>query len=314
MRSGEYALLVLLAAMWGLSYVFYRVGAPALGPALFVELRVLVAVAPLVAYTVGTGRWKATWSRLRGQRRRYLVLGATNAAIPFGLIATAELTLPASFASILNSTAPLFSALLGIPLLGQAVGGRQGVGIAFGIVGVIVLVGAAPFALTPLVVGSACASLVAALSYGYAAIYVRRRLPNEDPLHLALGQQLSCALLVAPFAAVEVPSARFSPPAIESVLGIALVSTALAYVIYFRILQSTGPTEALAVTFLIPIFGVFWGWALLGEPLGLGLVVAVALILAGVALTTARRRPGARVGGPPSPGPAVLHDAPKGQA
>jgi len=289
MRKAEYALLVVLGAMWGLSYVFYRVGAPALGPALFVELRVLIAGGSVVAYLLVTGRWAQTEARLRQKWRQYLVLGGVNAAIPFTLIAVAELTLPASFASVLNSTAPLFSALLGIPLLGQRIGARQGGGIVLGIGGVVVLVGAAPFALTPLVIASACASLLAAFSYGFAAIYVRRRLPNEDPIHLTVGQQLAGALLLLPLAGAELPGAHFSTPALVSVLGIALISTALAYVIYFRILQSTGPTEALTVTFLIPIFGVIWGYALLREPLGLGLIAGVALILAGVGLATARR-------------------------
>jgi len=289
MRRGEYGLLVALGAMWGLSYVFYREGAPALGPALFVELRVALASAVLLLYLAGLGRLGTTRARLRARWRAYLVLGALNAAVPFTLIAVAELTLPASFASVLNSTAPLFSALLGMPLLGQSIRARQGSGIALGIVGVIVLVGAAPFTLTSVVIASAIASLLAAFSYALAAIYVRRSLPGEDPLDLSVGQQLAGALLLVPFAAIEVPAARFTPVALESVLGIALLSTALAYVIYFRILQSTGPTEALTVTFLIPIFGVVWGFLLLREPIGPALLVGVALILAGVALATARR-------------------------
>jgi len=286
MRSGEYPWLVALGAMWGLSYVFYRVGAPALGPALFVELRVLLAGAVLLVYLAGRGQLTATRARLRARWRPYLVLGALNGAIPFTLIAIAELTLPASFASVLNSTAPLFSAVLGIPLLGQRIGARQGAGIALGIGGVLVLVGAAPFTLTAVVIASAIASLLAAFAYGLAAIYVRRRLPGERPLDLSVGQQLTAALWLLPFAVVELPGAHPTEPALVSVLGIALVSTALAYAIYFRILQSTGPTEALTVTFLIPIFGVLWGFLLLREPLGLGLLAGVALILAGVALAT----------------------------
>jgi drug/metabolite transporter (DMT)-like permease len=303
MRKGEYALLVALGAMWGLSYVFYRVGAPALGPALFVELRVLLAGMVLLGYLAILGRLSGTQARLRARWRQYLVLGALNAAIPFTLIAIAELTLPASFASVLNSTAPLFSALLGIPLLGQWIGARQGAGIVLGIAGVVVLVGAAPFALTPVVIASALASLSAAFAYALAAIYVRRSLAGEDPLDLSVGQQLAGALLLIPFAAYEVPSAHFTSAALESVLGIALLSTALAYVIYFRILQSAGPTEALTVTFLIPIFGVLWGYLLLHEPLGIGLVAGVVLILAGVALATRlRARTPARAPGSSSSG------------
>jgi hypothetical protein len=106
MRRGQYGLLVALASVWGLSYVFYRVGAPALGPALFVELRVLTAGGVLAAYLVARVGLADSWRRIRRQGREYLVLGALNAAVPFTLIAFGELTLPASFASVLNATAP----------------------------------------------------------------------------------------------------------------------------------------------------------------------------------------------------------------
>ena len=216
----------------------------------------------------------------------YLVLGAINAALPFTLIAIAELTLPASFASVLNATAPVFSTLLAVPLLGERLRLRPAVGVIVGVVGVVVLVGAAPFPLTPVLVVSAMASLIAALSYGLAAIYVRRALQGESPLDLTLGQQLSASLLLIPFALFELPTARFTPGAIGSVVGIAALSTALGYVIYFRILQVAGPTQALTVTFLIPVFGILWGSLLLGESIGIGLVLGAAIVLVSIGLVT----------------------------
>jgi drug/metabolite transporter (DMT)-like permease len=266
--------------------VFYRIGAPALGPALFVELRVLLASGLLLAYLAGRGATGGTGRRLRERWREYLVLGAINAALPFTLIAIAELTLPASFASVLNATAPVFSTLLAVPLLGERLRLRPALGVIVGIVGVVVLVGAAPFPLTPVLVVSAMASLIAAFSYGLAAIYVRRALKGESPLDLTLGQQLSASLLLIPFALYELPTARFTPGAIGSVVGIAALSTALGYVIYFRILQVAGPTQALTVTFLIPVFGILWGSLLLGESIGLGLVLGAAIILVSIALVT----------------------------
>jgi drug/metabolite transporter (DMT)-like permease len=316
MRRGEYGLLVALASVWGLSYVFYRVGAPVLGPALFVELRVLTAGGVLAAYLAAGGGLGDSWRRIRGQGREYLILGALNAAIPFTLIAFGELTLPASFASVLNATAPLFSSLLGVPLLGQPISGRQSSGIAAGILGVAVAVGAAPFALSFTVVLAVAVTLIAAFSYGLGAIFVQRRLRAVRPTDLALGLQVASAALVAPFAAVEIPVARFTLPGVEAVLGIALLSTALAYVIYFHILQSSGPTQALTVTFLMPIFGVVWGFLLLGEALGVGLLAGIAAILVGVGLVTSRAggRAPARAGAHPTdragsvndPGPAGL--------
>jgi len=288
MRREEYALLVVLASVWGLSYVFYRVGAPLLGPALFVELRVLLASVVLVGYVALRGELTTRWQRIRNRSRDYWVLGALNAGVPFTLIAIGELTLPASFASVLNATAPLFSALLAVPLLGQSLSVRQSGGLALGLVGVVIVVGAAPFTLSTTVLIATALTLVAAFSYGLGAVYVRRRMRGVDATDLSLGFLLTSTLLVAPFAAVEVPSARFTLPALEAVLGIALVSSALAYLIYFHLLQSAGATSALSVTFLMPIFGVVWGFLLLGESLGVGLVAGIGVILVGVALVTTR--------------------------
>jgi drug/metabolite transporter (DMT)-like permease len=288
MRREEYALLSVLAAVWGLSYVFYRVGAPLLGPALFVEFRVLLAGITLVGYVAARGEFSARWKRIRERGRDYWVLGALNAGIPFTLIAVGELTLPASFASVLNATAPLFSALLAVPLLGQTIGARQSGGIALGLLGVVIVVGAAPFALSTAVLVATALTLVAAFSYGLGAVYVRRRMRGVDPTDLSVGFLLTSIVLVAPFAAVELPSARFTLLGVEAVLGIALLSSALAYLIYFRLLQSAGPTSALSVTFLMPIFGVIWGFLLLGEALGIGLILGIGVILVGVGLVTTR--------------------------
>jgi drug/metabolite transporter (DMT)-like permease len=150
------------------------------------------------------------------------------------------------------------------------------------------VVGAAPFSLTFTVALAVGVTLIAAFSYGLGAIYVQRRLHAVRSTDLALGLQVASAALVAPFAAVEIPTARFSRPGVEAVLGIALLSTALAYVIYFHILQSAGPTQALTVTFLMPIFGVVWGFLLLREALGVGLLAGITAILVGVGLVTGR--------------------------
>jgi drug/metabolite transporter (DMT)-like permease len=315
MRNEEYALLVVLAAVWGLSYVFYRVGAPLLGPALFVELRVLLAGVVLVGYVAAQGELSQRWRRIRARARDFWVLGVLNAGLPFTLIAIGELTLPASFASVLNATAPLFSALLAVPLLGQVISARQSGGIALGLLGVVVVVGAAPFALSTAVLVATALTLIAAFSYGLGAVYVRRRMREVDPTDLSMGFLLASTVLVAPFAVVEVPSARVTAPAVEAVLGIALLSSALAYLIYFRLLQSAGPTSALSVTFLMPIFGVVWGFLLLGEALGVGLVVGIGVILVGVGLVTARAVPQARSAEPlPSEPGRVPADPESGRA
>jgi drug/metabolite transporter (DMT)-like permease len=286
MKPAEYGLLGILAALWGMSYVFYRVGAPALGPALFVESRVGLASAILLVGVAASGGLTG-WRRRIGEHwRAFLVLGLVNSAIPFSLIAFGELTLPASYSSILNATAPLFSVLFGAALLGRAVPPRQIVGLAMGIGGVAVLVGASPFALTGAAILAIIVTVAAAASYGLAAIYVKERLAGVSPLDLTLGSLLMATIVLVPFAGVEVPTAHFTRLAIIAVLGIAILSTSLAYLIYFQILQHAGPTQALAVTFLMPIFGVAWGALLLSESIGPGDILGIAIILLGVAFVT----------------------------
>ncbi len=218
-------------------------------------------------------------------------MGALNAGIPFTLIGVSELTLPASYASVLNATMPLFSVVLARQYLHHAVTGRQVVGLATGVLGVAVVVGAAPFPLSPAVLGAVAASTVAAASYACAAVFVRRRMAGVAPLDLTVGQQVTAAAWLLPLAAFALPTARFPAIAVEAVVAIALISTVFANIVYFHLLQRVGPTSASTVTFLMPVFGVVWGNLLLSEPIGLGLVGGFALVLLGVALVTATSPP-----------------------
>ncbi|HTT25806.1 MAG TPA: DMT family transporter [Thermoplasmata archaeon] len=298
MRRSEYLLLGALAAMWGLSYVFYRVGAPALGPALFVELRVALASGILALWAAGQGTLAAALGSFRSRARAFVTVGLLNSALPFTLIAVGELYLPASYSSVLNATAPLFSTLLAAGFLAQKIAPVAVAGLSVGLLGVVLLVGIAPFPLTPVVLAAIVLTLLAALSYGAAALLIRRYFHGTDPTQIAFGQLLAASLLLLPLSLWEVPSARFTGPAIESVIGIVVFSTVAAYTIYFRILLRVGPTEALSVTYLMPIFGVLWGYLLLREELGYGILLGVATILAGVALVTlpSARRAAARTG------------------
>ncbi len=294
MHAREYVYLVVLSAIWGLSYVFIQVASPLLGPALLIDLRVLVAAGVVLAYIAASGQWRTRFPDLRSRWRAYFILGALNAALPFTLIAISELELPASYAALLNSTAPIFSTVLAVSFLSAALSRRTSLGLLLGIVGVGIAVGVAPFPLTTGILISVVLSLLAAGSYGVAALYLHREFRNVPPITISMGQQLAAGAMLLPFALVEVPSARFTPLAVEAMLGLALLSTVLAYLLYFHILQVAGPTQALSVTFLMPIFGVLWGHLLLGEPIGPGTVAGLALILVGVQLVVGlgRRSPG----------------------
>ncbi len=289
MKAQEYVLLFVLGAIWGLSYVFIRVASPLFGPALLMGLRVAIASGVTLVYIAVTGQWKTALPSFRTRGRQYLVMGLVNAAIPFTLIAASELVINASYAAILNATTPVFSALVAMTWGGRPVTARVAGGIAIGIAGVTIAVGAAPFSLTPLVLGAIALSIGGALSYGVGAFYAHRHTADVAPVTASLGQTLAATLILFPFALVEAPTAHWTVPGDVSLLGLAVLCTFFAYLLYFRILQKSGPTETLTVTFLIPIFGVLWGHLLLGESIGLGTLVGLAVVLVGISLVTGYR-------------------------
>jgi drug/metabolite transporter (DMT)-like permease len=275
----QLAALVALAALWGASFLFIGVAVGALGPVPLMASRVTLAGAALVLCAAITGRLGAV--RLTPG---LLLLGALNAAIPFSLIAAAQLHLTASVAAILNATVPLFAALAAAAWQRRPVAPRCLAGLGLGLTGVALVVGWTPINPSRGWLLAAAASLLASASYGVAGVYAACRLPGTSALTLAIGQQLGAAVLLVPPALVWAP-ARWPPPAVAgAVLGLALLSTALGFVLYFFLVTRAGPVTAASVTFLIPLFGVLGGTLLLGDPLGRGVLVGLAAILGGVFL------------------------------
>jgi drug/metabolite transporter (DMT)-like permease len=290
MGARDLAALILLGALWGASFIFIRVGVPVLGPFVLMDLRVLLAAAALVLGAVAVGRLP----KLRSHWRRFLVLGFLNAAVPFTLIAASEINLTASLAAILNSTTPLFTAVVAAVWIGEALTPRRIFGLLLGIVGVALVVGWTPLTLSPVVLLSIGASLAAALSYGFGGVYAKRAFSGLPPLSMAIGQQTGAGLLLLLPSAVSFPGEAPSSAVVLSVLALALLSTALAYLLYFRLITSVGPTSTLTVTFLVPVFGLLFGALFLGEPVGAGMLVGLGVILSSVTLVTGIRLFGGR--------------------
>src|SRR5215210_2157618 len=282
MRPKDFAGLILLGALWGGSFLFIRVAVPALGPFLLVELRVGLAAAALFLYALAAGRMP----KIRGRWRSFLVLGFFNAAVPFSLISTAEINLTASLAVILNSTTVMFTAIVAAVWMGDALTARKLVGIVLGIVGVTVLVGWDPTPMNGVVLLSVAAMLVASLSYALGATYAKRSFSGIPPIGMAIGQLTAATALLLPFSVVSIPGKVPSPPVVFSMLALALLSTAAAYLIYFRLIENVGPTSTLTVTLLVPVFGLLFGVLLLGEPFGFGTLAGLAIILYSVVLIT----------------------------
>ena len=298
-------LLLALAALWGGSYLCIRIAAPVLGSLVVVALRVGLACLALLGYAA----LRRDLPDLRARWRPFLILGLLNNALPFLLIANAVTSLNASVGAILNATTPLFTAIIAAIWLGEAFTVRRATGVALGIGGVAIIVGWSPLPSSGDTVVAVAQALIAALSYGLAAVYARRHFARSQPLHTAVGQLAGSSAILVPLALAAPPSA---PPPREvalAVMVLALACTALGYLIYFQLIAGAGATQAATVTFLIPCFSILWGATLLGEPLGIGLGVGMAVILVGVWLVIRppRSASATRHG---DPGPAAPNGAP----
>jgi drug/metabolite transporter (DMT)-like permease len=271
--------LVYLGAVWGAAFLFFRVASPEVGPVWTAWIRIALG-GLLIGLFVGPKRLLA----LRPYLRQLVIVGATFSAIPFTLLAYSTLTLPSSLASLLMATTPLFTALVGVVWLRQGLSPRMIAGLVVGFGAVVLLLGGATSALTPAGILAALAGLGAAFSYAIAGTYVRRSTAGIAPIELAAGQLLAGAAVLLPVAILSGPPRL---PAIDGAVSIgliALVSTALAWPIFFRISARTNPTTASAVTFIVPMFGMLWGGLILGEPIGAQLLAGFAVTIVSLVL------------------------------
>jgi len=269
--------LVLLAGLWGGSFAFIRVAAPPLGPFWLAFARVALAFAALFALALA----RRTLPPFLPQWRGYVTIGIVNSALPFALFSFAEQYVGASHAAVLNATSPLFAAIVAAAWLRETLSLRKLAGMGLGLAGVVLLVGWQAEPLTRATLLATLACLAAALCYGVASVYARRYMTGVASPAVALYSQLTAAIALAP-ALLFVPVPE--PPTalvVGNVLALALAATAVAYLLYFRLIATIGPARALTVTFLIPAFGVLWGYLFLGEPLAANTLSGCALILVG---------------------------------
>lgn len=282
MSLRELAAFVLLSALWGGSFIFIRVAVPDLGPIPLMAGRVSIAAVALGLVAVVLRRRLQLGKYWRG----LLVLGSVNAAIPFSFIAAAELHLTASLASILNATVPMFAAVVSAVWLKDRLSGKQVVGLFLGLVGVGVLVGWSPLPLSLRTILSVAAMFGAALCYALGTVYARKNMVAAPTFTLAIGQQASAALWLLVPAVWLTPTVTLSADALWALLGLGLLSTALAYLLYFFLLARVGPTKTVSVTYLVPVFGVIWGATFLREPITAGMIAGLAIIAFSLVLVT----------------------------
>jgi len=260
--------------------VFMRVAVPALGPIPLAYVRVSLAAIALLALAFAQRKVPA----FRTKWREFAVIGVVNSALPFVLFCYAEQYISASTGALLNATSPFFAALAAPIWLGEPLTGKRVIGMTLGLAGVVVLVGWHPDAMGRNELIAVFACLAAAICYALAGVYTKRKLTGVPSFAIACASQVTAAIALMPLLPFTSIAGPLTPLVIGNVVALALASTALAYLIYFKLIADAGPQRALTVTFLIPLFGVLWGALFLDEPITLTMLLGGALIVGGVAL------------------------------
>lgn len=286
MRGRDLADLLALAALWGASFLFMRMGAAEFGPLALAFVRVAGASLLLLPLLW----WHGHGAALQRHWRALLVVGLANSALPFALFALAALVLSTGLMSIFNATAPLWAALIAWVWLHDRPGASRVLGLVVGFAGVAWLsIGKADLrpdasGVSPALGIAACVAATAL--YGFGANYTKKATAAVPPLAVAAGSQLAAALLLAPPAIATWPATPPGARAWGAAVLLALLCTGLAYILYFRLIAQVGAARAISVTFLIPAFASLWGYVFMHEvPTG-EMVAGCAVILLGTALAT----------------------------
>lgn len=270
-----------LAAIWGGSFLFLRIAAHSFSPAYLIEAR--VGFAALSLWLIGLSLKKSL--SFRQHWRHFMILGLFNSALPFLLFAYAAQLLNVSTLSILNATAPIWGAVIGYlwhrtPLSPKAIAG-----LLIGVFGVALIVGFDHALMGSEAVLPIVAATLAACCYGIATQYTRQApaISSFDNSHGSMWAATLWVLPLLPFLPM-----RDTPTSTEllSVVALGILCTGLAYLLYFRLVKDIGPSPTLSVTFLIPVFGILWGYLVLDETIGFNTVAGTTLVLGGTMMVT----------------------------
>src|SRR5215204_297024 len=283
-------MLLLLAAVWGASYLFIKVAVDEIEPAPMMAFRTLVAAAVLLSYVVWRFGRERAGRELRDAWRHCLVLGVFNAALPFWLIAWGEQHIDSGLAAVVQASVPIFNALLILRFLPHERLTRvQALGLAIGLAGVAIVTGIHPDGGSLAIVG-ALAVVLSSLSYAAGGVYGQRAVSGTAGPVLAAGSMFVAAVVLTPVALFQLPDAAPSLEATASVLALSLLGTALAQLILFRMLALHGSARLSLVTYLMPGFALVYGALILDEAITAATLAGLALILGGVALASGALR------------------------
>ena len=293
--SRSYVIYIgLLAAFWGASYMFIKVAGRAFEPAAMIMLRLVIASSLLLVVLAVQRGWHRTLGEMRALGWEGFGLGVVNGAIPFTLIAWGERHIDSGVAAIANASLPIFVVLLAIRFKpSETVHGLRLAGFLLGLVGVGVLAGVHPEGGWWGVAGT-MAVVVASVSYAVGSLWGQRLIAGTSGLVLSASSMLGGLVVLLPFGLAQLPSSVPGWKEIGSVIALAVIGTALAQILLYRVLRSDGAARVSLVTYLLPVTALFYGVLLLGEPLTWEELAGMVLILGGVALGSGVWRPARR--------------------
>ena len=278
--------LVLLGALWGASFLFMRIGAAEFGALPTAAVRVGIAMLFLFPLLFVRGQW----SSFKQHWKPALGIGVLNSGLPFAFFAFALLTINSGLAAVINATVPMFGALVAWAWFGDRPDRSRILGLVIGFAGVAMLAGRSAGFHSGADEGAArwaiASCLAACICYAFSASLTRKHLVGVPALATATGSQIGATLALA------VPAFRLWPaqmPSLRAWLALIAVGTActgLAYILFFRLIEAAGPARALTVTFLVPVFALFYGAVFLGEEITQWMLICAVVIVCGVALST----------------------------
>ena len=281
---------LMLAALWGASFLFMRMGAAEFGPLATAWTRVCIAALFLFPLML----WQGHWTMFKSKWKLILGFGVFNSALPFALFAYAVMHISTGLSAILNASVPLFAAVVAWIWLGDRLNHWQIAGLFIGFIGVAFLAGdqtsfhsaANTDASTSGQYTAIAACLLATLCYAISGSFTKKHMPNLPPLVSATGSQLGASLALAIPALWALPEALPSTQAWLSLIMLGVACTGVAYILYFRLINRAGPAKALTVTFLIPVFALIYGVVFLNETVTLSMVFLGMVVVLGTAMSS----------------------------
>lgn len=285
MRAIDYIRLLLLAAIWGASFLFMRIASPAIGAINTAFFRVFFGCIGLAVIIFFIRKSLA----FRGKLSNILLLGAINSGIPFLMYSIAATLLPAGYSAILNATTPLMGAMIGFYFFSEGLSIKKLAGIMLGIVGITIITTVGDSNIVGNIYIGVAACIIATIGYGFAGFLTQRWITQQgglDSTLVAFGSQIGATIFLTPFLLGNLSTG----PSIDwqqgdvwvSLLAVGFVCTSLAYILYFRLIADIGPLRSLTVTFLVPPFAVLWGFLVLDETISSGFLLGSLIVLLSV--------------------------------